>query len=240
MVICGLTPEEILKISTDLDMSDIRSKDTLINNIYRFTFNFGFNDGTSIEEWVTEILAIKNIPNTITFRDIKDMYDKELILTTTYINKRELKLLSYTECPDLSVVKAIRMAMTFPLYFDPINNDNDGNVYLDGALICNYPIDYLKSVDPFLEHTIGMTLTCDNQKRGQFHTVGTVFDLLDLIMATLNLALKDNLSPEAKKNTIVIDTKDIDMFDFNLTNEEKEKLFARGYRAVKKYFKKLV
>jgi len=238
MVICGFTPQEILDISINRDMSAIRTKDTLINNIYRFAFNFGFNDGTSIENWISEILNIKNIPHDITFQGLKDRYNKTLILTTTHINRRELRFLSHAEHPDLEIVKGVRMAMTFPLYFDPINH-NDGNIYLDGALICNYPIDYLKVYDPLLEYSIGMTLTCNNQEKNKFHAVGTVFDLIDLIMSTLNLALKDNLSFEAKKKTITINTKEIDMFDFHLNEEEKDKLFARGYRAVKHYFKKL-
>lgn len=238
MVICGFSVEEMIKLVKERDMSEIKSSDTLINNLYRFAFNFGFNDGTSIESWIAELLCIKKINPTITFKELYDLFDKELILTVCYLNKRELKLLSPIDTPDLEVVKGIRMAMTFPLYFEPVN-DGNGNIYVDGALVCNYPIDYLRSYDPFLENTIGLTLTCDNQERGKYHAIGTVFDMFDLIMATLNLALKDNLSIEAKKRTITINTKEIDMFDFNLSDKDKEKLFGRGYRAVKEYFKKL-
>lgn len=238
MVICGFSVEEMIELVKERDMSEIKSNDTLINNLYRFAFNFGFNDGTSIESWIIELLSIKKINPTITFKELHNLFDKELILTVCYLNKRELKLLSSVDTPDLEVVKGVRMAMTFPLYFEPINNE-DGNIYVDGALICNYPIDYLRSYDPYLENTIGLTLTCDNQERGKYHAIGTIFDMFDLIMATLNLALKDNLSIEAKKKTITINTKEIDMFDFNLTDKEKERLFARGYRAVKEYFKKL-
>ena len=238
MIICGFSVEEMLKIVKERDMSEIKSDDTLINNLYRFAFNFGFNDGISIESWIAELLVMKKINPTITFKELHDLFGKELILTVCYLNKRELKLLSSVDTPDLEVIKGVRMAMTFPLYFEPVN-DGDGNIYVDGALVCNYPIDYLRSYDPFLENTIGLTLTCDNQERGKYHAIGTVFDMFDLIMATLNLALKDNLSIEAKKRTITINTKEIDMFDFNLTDKEKERLFARGYRAVKEYFKKL-
>ena len=238
MVICNFSLEEMVEITKSRDMSEIKSKDTLINNVYRFAFSFGFNDGISIEDWISEILAYKKINSTITFKELQEMYQKDLIITTSHINKRELKLLSATETPDLEIVKAIRMAMTFPLYFDPLHHE-DGNIYLDGALICNYPIDYLKAFDPTLENTLGLDLTCDNQKKGKFHHINTVFDLIDVIIGTLNLALKEGISKEAKKRTITIDTKEIDVFDFNLTQDEKEKLFGRGYRAVKHYFKKI-
>ena len=243
MIICGFSVEEMLKIVKERDMSEIKSDDTLINNLYRFAFNFGFNDGISIESWIAELLVMKKINPTITFKELHDLFGKELILTVCYLNKRELKLLSSVDTPDLEVIKGVRMAMTFPLYFEPVrlseHSSDNHDIYVDGALVCNYPIDYLKSYDPYLENTIGLTLTCDNQERGKYHAIGTVFDMFDLIMATLNLALKDNLSIEAKKRTITINTKEIDMFDFNLTDKEKERLFARGYRAVKEYFKKL-
>lgn len=234
LLVCNFEIKEILDIVVSRDMSELKSNDTLLKNINRFLFGFGFNDGEAIEEWIIEILELKGLPPNLTFKELFSLHDKILILTTCHINTKQLKLLSHSTTPDLTIAEAIRMSMTFPLFFSPLIIDN--NVYADGALLCNFPIDHLKEYDPTLEHTIGINLTSNKQNK-KFHNIDTIIDFIEHIIGTL-YENSNKISLEAKNKTITINTKEIDLFDFYITPAEKEKLFGRGYRAAQHFFKK--
>ncbi len=79
----------------------------------------------------------------------------DLRVHATDVPTRSTKVLSLGNTPTLEVAKAIRMSMSIPLFFNSI--EYKGQVYCDGGVIANYPIDiFANGQDRFA--TLGFSL----------------------------------------------------------------------------------
>jgi predicted acylesterase/phospholipase RssA len=83
-----------------------------------------------------------DITTDITMKELYDLTSIELFFYTVEINKFVLKELSYIHTPDLSVIEAIYMSSTLPIIMIPLVKNNN-ECYVDGGLLCNYPINEL-------------------------------------------------------------------------------------------------
>ncbi|MCY7291844.1 MAG: hypothetical protein LH615_06635 [Ferruginibacter sp.] len=82
---------------------------------------------------------------------------KDLFCTGTNISKQQLEVFSYKTTPHFSIATAVRISGGVPLYFTPIALDDSLqkikqgdttsyiNYYVDGGMICNYPISMFDS-----------------------------------------------------------------------------------------------
>ena len=95
---------------------------------------------TFFELALAPLLEGKGLSKDITLKEFYDKTLTELHLITTDINPKHVRKIdiSYKTHPNLKLIKAVGMSSTIPLIFEPVCED--GACYLDGGLLCNYPL----------------------------------------------------------------------------------------------------
>jgi NTE family protein len=163
MISIGYTAAEIDSILISLPFEKFNDgKGGILGKYKRVKREFGVYKGDRFETWLKEMLLKKTGNEELTFNDLhqlklKNSLYKDLYCTATNISKQQLEIFSYKHCPNFSIATAVRISGGIPLYFAPIalgNNlqkieQNDTlsyiNYYVDGGMLCNYPISMFDS-----------------------------------------------------------------------------------------------
>lgn len=199
MMICiGYKSDEIDSMLMSLKFQQFNDgRGGLLGKYKRIRRKFGIYKGDRYENWLKEMLLIKTGNDTLTFRQLHEMklqnnIYKDLFCTGTNISKQRLEVFSYKTTPDFSIATAVRISGGIPLYFTPVVLDNslqkiaEGdtsayiNYYVDGGMLCNYPISMFDSCkqgqEPLLSNdvifnkeTIGIKLERKEQIESFLH-----------------------------------------------------------------------
>jgi NTE family protein len=134
----------------------------LIGKYWRLNKRSGIYKGNKFEDWFRMVLQKKTNNADLTFAELHDLKVsdkkyKDLYCTGTNISKQRLEVFSYKNTPNFSIATAVRISGGIPIYFAPIALDDslkkikEGspnayvNYYVDGGLLCNYPISMFDS-----------------------------------------------------------------------------------------------
>ena len=179
-----------------------------------------------------------------------------LVVTATDVTRGQLVRLPwdyrsvYGLDPDeQSVADAVRASMSIPFLFRPARLTSAAGLestLLDGGLLSNYPIDSLDRLDgkPPRWPTLGVTLL-PNLPAGNDKVVPglaplRVFGgphLLEDVITTV-LVGRDQAylnQPWVSARTIRVDSGDVGVLDFDITNPEIDALYLKGYDAATKF-----
>lgn len=107
--------------------------------IFNFFNIYGFNKGKSKEKWFKKIIKNKSGYDNLTFKQIYDLYNKELYICAINLNHEKPIYFSYKYSPNMPVWLALQMSTCFPYIFSPIKYKNE--YYIDGGVMENYPIE---------------------------------------------------------------------------------------------------
>ena len=120
-------PWDKLVTASQTRLIDIYEKKCLLNE------NF-YTEGTM------PLLRAKNLNDNITLLELYEYNNIDIHMYATNINSEELEKIdiSHKTHPNLSLITALRMTMSFPLIFEPILYEN--NCYIDGGLVNNFPL----------------------------------------------------------------------------------------------------
>lgn len=111
-----------------------------IQNIFDAYTKKGIFDSTTIEKFFKPLFDAKDISIDITLEDFYKYSNIELHFITFDINNFQLEDISYLNHPSLSLITAVQMSCGLPVLISPIClNDK---CYVDGGIICNYPIQF--------------------------------------------------------------------------------------------------
>lgn len=159
----GYTGDEIIEI---LDKTDFNSfKDDswgVMIDVYRFVTQYGVYKGDAFLSWFQDKVKSKCGDVNVTFKDVYERYNKELVITGTCLNRAQTYYFHHTTYPDMPIALAVRISMSIPLVFKAITLkrheprvDDEGNpiivngkqiidefddIMVDGGLLNNYPI----------------------------------------------------------------------------------------------------
>ena len=163
MISVGYKADEIDSILMSLKFEKFNDgKGGLVGKYKRIKRNFGIYKGDKYEVWLREMLIKKTGNADLTFMQLHQLKlnsknFKDLFCTGTNISKQRLEVFSFKNTPDFSVATAVRISGGVPLYFTPIALDDylqkikKGdttsyiNYYVDGGMLCNYPISMFDS-----------------------------------------------------------------------------------------------
>ncbi len=175
MVSIGYNATEIDSILMSLKFQKFKDgKGGLLGKYKRIKRKFGVYKGDRFEEWLQKMLLQKTGNANLTFEDLhqlklKNNLYKDLYCTGTNISKQRLEVFSFKSTPNFSLATAVRISGGIPIYFTPIALDNSLqkiekgdtssyiNYYVDGGMLCNYPISMFDSCKAG-----GETLLCDD------------------------------------------------------------------------------
>jgi predicted acylesterase/phospholipase RssA len=104
----------------------------------------GIDDGAILLECVKRPLIKKMELSDITFLELAKRTGKNLVVAGSNLSRSRREFFSVDDTPDMSVILALRISASIPFVFQPVVHN--AQVYVDGALFSNFPIDYVESV----------------------------------------------------------------------------------------------
>lgn len=220
----------------------------------------GIYEGEYLLNLMKELLAAKNVH---TFRDLivpefandpKYKY-KVQVIASDITEKRMLVLPRDAgslglEPDDLGVAEAVRMSMSFPIFFEPYRvknpKTNKEHLIVDGGLLSNFPIWLFDSDGKPEWPTFGLRLVEEDNKvsLGERLPILSFADkaldpIIGYVMDLVSTALEahDRLYIESDNfaRTIPIPTLGVSTLDFKLSTDKTDALFQSGRSAAQKF-----
>lgn len=197
----------------------------------RLLTKFGYHKGDMLETIFSNILE-KCIGNSeITIGEIYQKYDSYLIIPVTEMFKSCCKTKYFTpdSDPDVKVATIVRYSSSYPFIFACKNN------YSDGGILDNYPIKKVNERIP-LESILGFKFnTTKNTKDTDANRPSNIIDFSSAIISGL-IDKGSHFTDAELKRTIIISTKNYVSMNLNISNEDKDNLYALGIDAAIAYY----
>jgi predicted patatin/cPLA2 family phospholipase len=216
------TYDELYSIFTEIDLSKF-----IDYNIADIFSKLGINDGNELIRLLRVIIKQKLGVMDITFLDLYKITTKRLVITGSNISTNQDTCFDYIQSPNMSVIEAVRISISFALFFTPVEYNNE--IYVDGALFNPYPIEYSTNI----KRTLGLLLI-DKYKLSTSKTdIGNYMwcILCGFYKRLINLQLEKYID-----NTVLISPNDnIFVMDFNIDNSIKQVYIDTGYECITKY-----
>ncbi len=230
---CGYNEDEIKDLFIDFNFNMFRDI-----NMNIFNNDISLSKGEIFLDWLREkisykILGRKDKETKIRFKDIK----KNLYILTIDLNTNTPYIFSKESSPDEEIAMAVRASASLPGLMKPINKNNA--LLVDGDLIKSWPAwkiyNELNQQDTRL-----LEFRLEGSRDGS--EIKNPIDYINSIVNTIWYLSTENVFNTFNTNDrydyIVIDTKDVILFDFRIDREEKEKLIEKGYKATFDYLSK--
>lgn len=273
MVSLGYNSHEIDSILYSLKIQQFNDGKG-IGSIYRLRKEYGIFKGEKIESWLSQLIKNKTGRVTTTFKELHQLHVsnntfKDLYCTGTNISRQQLEIFSWQHTPGMQLATAVHISSCIPVYFKPIaldslwqevsleKNKNHYELYVDGGMLCNYPINMfdtcINGLHPLLCNevkynfqTLGLKLERPEQIK-QFDSLETdlapysVSSMKDYIMAVMNLLIEtlNRKTPglqNEKGRTIYISYGDIFGKIRKVSESEKKELFDNGVKGAERFF----
>lgn len=199
---------------------------------------YGIDSGKRIIKWLELLFEKKSIDKNITFEELfnneKCKLNIDFQVMATNLNTYKLTVFNYKNHPKMKVLKAIRMAISLPFIFTAETYKK--NIYIDGAIIDNFPI-YLFENE--IENVLGIKLVSYGEHHEYNNTIENMEDYITNILTCFSLQKDKNniLKQKYKNHTIFVHSNNLNQtINFNINNIMKQNLIESGYMATKKFF----
>ena len=172
--------------------------------IFDSYYNKGLFDKKLAEIIFKPLLQAKDLNIDITLKDFYEFSKIDLHIFTFELNRFETVDFSHQTHPDFSLIQALTMSSALPGIFMPTIIDN--KCYIDGGVMCNYPLNECLIHHPNKDEILGIKSSYD-KNRDNFNNVEvtTESSLLDYIMClTINSMnfIRDTVKIENIDNTV--------------------------------------
>jgi NTE family protein len=153
------------------------------------------------------------------------------------------------------IVDAVRASMSIPFFFEPVRvraaavtagvadvTAAAGRVtWVDGGLLDNFPVDVFDRTDGAVSRwpTIGIKLSARQTSISGGHgTDNIAAEAIACLETVLDNAGRYYITPEKAARTIFVDNAGIKATDFNLTPDQRQKLYENGQQAALRWMAK--
>lgn len=243
----GYEPEILTELFLKLDYDHIKTIDS--DSIFNFFENYGFDNGEKLRRVMRIILKNKHKVMNMTFKELKEKTNNNLVVCVTNINKHSEQFLNYKTHPDLDIIDATLMSVSVPFLFVPRKYNNE--LFVDGGIICHYPINYLeKDLSLKREETLGILLiqefhfskdNLDNYIINEFNSEcsNDINTFENFLYNMLGCFMLKNLKKYFQKyrDLTIVCVNDNNGLYMDIDNNLKNKFLKEGYDTAKKYFK---
>ena len=222
LLIIGYTPIEIIVyICTHQLLEKLQHF-----NIVSMVNGNGASSFASIHE-ILEKMTISKISRLLTMKDIKEIYNKNLICMTYNLTTRSVEQLSPETHPDLPCLTALRMSSNLPLIFEKYQYNN--NFYIDGGITDNFPIDI---GDRIGNKVIGICLDLKDDSDSDEN------DILEYIYTLMSIPISQSINAKIKNASekckiVKLDFPKIKIISFNIESSTKLEMFSDGYQQMR-------
>lgn len=237
MFVIGYTINEIEKIIINCDYNSLINFDSI--KYSSLIQNKGFLDPINLENMFKGILYHKIGKYDISYRDLYMLTKIKLTTVTTNITKKRCEYWNYEFCPNFSVINGIMCSSNVPILFIPKKNKYNNDLYIDGAVTNNFPINIVKT--NFLGHNLinvhWKTEIINNAKINiskKYYNIVEFFIDLILLISEKDVLMTDD---QIKRTLNIIS--DVDTFDINISKEKRIELIKTSYETTLQWYNKI-
>jgi len=185
------------------------------------------------------LLEAKNLTTEITLKDFYEYSKIELHFFSVEINSFQLIDVNYKSFPDLKLTKAILMTCCIPTLVQPIINDN--KCYVDGGILCNYPVEECIKDQPNIDEILGIKLTFNSSDSIGVTEEANMLEFILQIMVNYFYHYTSKYTNSSLLKHEVICVSDLLTLDFLKesvkSSECRKKLVEKGREIANQYFK---
>jgi len=210
-----------------------------VQNIFESYATKGIFDAKTIEKCLKPLLSAKDISLDVTLEEFYNYSKIELHFFTFEINEFKLEDISYLTHPSLSLLIAIQMTCGIPVLLTPICKD--GKCYIDGGMVCNYPLKYCVESGKNVEEILGFKNQYNNSNKNCVDSSSNMLDFIMCILFNTIFSLKMNYVEPSIKYEVVCDTElmSFDMLRTALSSMEvRVNLLNSGIESAKEFISK--
>jgi predicted acylesterase/phospholipase RssA len=225
LIACGYKSHELLEF-----IKILRFEKLHLSNTDQMFSSFGLDDGNKIMLILEKLLDNKHISKFITFSEFYKLTGIDLVLTGVCVNTKKVEYFSYKSYSDMPVLIAIRITFSIPFVFSPVIYKK--NTYIDGGIMDNYPIHYVKTK---LKNVIGVCLCSIRDQEENFNSIEKFFwNVFQCGMEGITQIAMRNY----ETNTIIVSLKSSALNITNTNNDEKNLYYETGYNVAKEFIEK--
>jgi len=223
----GYTVAEMKDFNLRFDYSVVSDPDEASGWI----LNMGYDTGTRLKRLVKSILHQKGFEDTVTFKQLQEKTDRVLRVFATNLNTGQMMTFDPIKTSEYLVLNAVVASMLIPGYFQPFECPESGHLLCDGAVITNYPYEYIDR--PSDSDILYISILYLTEFKPQI-------ELMDIFKRPLELLMNHRTKISIQthiNNTIVTVLKNTAAVQWNLTKDEKVAMMSKGREAVIKFLK---
>jgi predicted acylesterase/phospholipase RssA len=224
LISLNFTPKEITYIFLNINLIDYRQ--IKISNLIN---KFGVDDGKKIIRLIKSIILQKYDRWDYTFKDLYKMTGKTLILTGSNITKNKIVYFSRYKYPTMKVIDAIKITTCYPILYQPIILN--GDYYIDGAALDNYPASYFKHI----KRKIGISLENNVQPNENMHNITNLLNYSGAIIFSIVEKYNDIKKKKYADSTVLIKLPAIHALEYGISYNTKLKIRNIGYNTTMQY-----
>ena len=205
----------------------------------------GLFDNSVIIKCFKPLFDAKDISMEITMKQFFEYSGIELHMFSFELNSFQSVDISYKTHPDLPLIKALHMTGSFPVFLSPVIIDN--KCYIDGGIICNYPLDKCIAANGNVGEILGFNNDYSSES-SEIQNGKSITEDSSLIDFLLGLFIKIIRSMETDtrqqkiKNEIMYKADHISvdvMKNCLYSHEVRQQLLDSGINASKEFLKKI-
>lgn len=225
-VAIGYKSEQLYNLLKDINWKFMISKRNCLFQCFHFWNHYGIYKYNKFQNLIKNLFLRKLGKSDITFEELYNITNKNLIIVGVNVNKQETEYFSKDTTPDLSVITALKISTAFPFIFDPIKYNK--SLYVDGGLMDNFAIEYFGFDN---KETLGIKVGFPNK---QYNEINNIFNFGMKIVTALRTAQEEN--DRYYKNIIYIEL-NVDLLNnVILLNQNFDDLYNKGKEYTIKYF----
>jgi len=171
-----------------------------VQNIFDAYTKRGLFDIKTIEKCVKPLLDAKDLSIDINLKEFYEYSNIELHMFSLELNEFKLVDISYKTHPDISLIKAIQMTASLPVILSPAVIDS--KCYVDGGIICNYPLQYCLNINKE-EEVLGFKNHYNSYNNNKIDSSSTLLDyVMHFIFKIIYSLSTDDVQPKIKNEVI--------------------------------------
>jgi NTE family protein len=233
LLAAGYNADEMRKIlfeTSFITFKDAITPIPLLGNVLAWR-KLGFHKGKRFERWIAEILSVKLLGTPHGSPRFSDLRIPLKIIATD-VAHQDVEIFDCDSTPTARVADAVRMSMSIPYFFCPVPVASQ--LFVDGGVSSNFPAwAFEKERVHYPLPVVGLRLQPDSRPRQDIRNLWHFTKALISTMMKTNLSLQINHLEGLR--IVLLPTGDISSTDFDLTMEQKIRLYEDGYHTTKDY-----
>lgn len=225
----NFTPTEMSSIFLNINLIDYR--EIKVSNLIK---HFGVDDGKKLIRLIKAIILQKWNRYNFTFKELFKLTGKTLILTGSNISKNKIVYFSRYTYPSMLILDALRITIGYPVLYQPIKLN--GDYYIDGAALDNYPMGYFKNV----KRKIGISLETVQNKGENVYNITNIINYSSAVIFSIVDRYHRMRRDKYKDSTIIIKLPSIHALEYGISYRTKSNLRNIGYNTTFDYLNNVI